>query len=91
MTDLERFGEFILDNKKGSIINHDTLSGFRFNFDKMMYHPGNRSSQPKPIRYDADLNKVLYWSNQRWNVFNEVLDSAVNRLFHNYCERKILE
>lgn len=87
---LERLGEWILDNEKGLLIHTQTLTGFKFDFESMTHHVGNRASDPKPIRYDSEEDMLLYWGSKKWNEFNGALKEPTLRLFHNYCEGKIL-
>lgn len=90
MEELERCGEFIIDNSNLAVIHTDTMSSVRFDFHNMYCYEGNKKSQRKPIRYNADSNKILYWVSQRWINYGDLTNEAAVRLFNNFHERQIL-
>jgi hypothetical protein len=91
MDELERFEEFILDNLKTTVIHDESTLSYKFDLVNMTCHIGNRSSQKKPIRYDGDGDRILFWSAQSWKTFPFDLSRAITKLFHNFHERQLLK
>jgi len=88
--DLERCEGFILDNVNLAIIHTDSMSSIRFDFNNMYCYEDNKKSQRKPIRYDADSDKILKWTSQQWRSYGVETNTAAVRLFNNFHERQIL-
>ena len=88
MEELERINGFVLDNKRSTIYSEDGSSSLTFDFKNMTFYIGKRLSQPKPIRYNSEIEQILYWVSSNWHPFSH--NEAVLKLFNNYHERTLL-
>lgn len=87
--DLERHGNFILDNKKQILVNTDSSVVLYFNFEQMYFHIDSKKTK-KPIRYLSDENEIAYWAEQKWCKFRGEVAEAITKLFNNSFERQLL-
>ena len=89
MEELERHGEYILDNKNIKLIHGDSSRVLHFNFKDMCFRDGIKKTL-KPIRYEIEKQEILYWANSTWRSFGKNWSESILKLFNNYCDNQIL-
>jgi hypothetical protein len=89
MEELERYEQFILDNKNCKLVCTNTSVILHFDFENMHYGHCDKKTL-KPIRYDIENKRILYWQTQRWGQFRGECGDAALKLFNNYCDRAVL-
>ena len=86
MSDLERCGDWLLDNKNHFIVNIVSSTSIQFDFKKMCFKEGKKQTL-KPVQYDPIKKVMTYWANQRWCTFSTFnAEDAVQKLYDNYFE-----
>lgn len=88
---LYKHGEYIVDVEECKIYHTDHKTSFTFNFETWQVVIGSQKSLPKPVRYDADNDKLLYWGSKQWNRWSEQKCEVIKHLFHTWQEWKLVQ